>query len=84
MSSLDVANTVQIIDDLVNLSYITDDTLDNVIATMDNVQTKTELGELREKDTISEQFRESAVSLTRALEKKSDSKGDLKSLNSVG
>ena len=84
MSSLDVANTVQIIDDLVNLSYITDDTLDNVIATMDNVQTKTELGELREKDTISEQFRESAVSLTRAMEKKSDSKGDLKSLNSVG
>ncbi|XP_063680177.1 uncharacterized protein LOC134815567 [Bolinopsis microptera] len=70
--------------DYIECVEVPDDTLNNVIATMDNVQTKTELGELRENDTISDQFRQSAVSLTRALVKKSESKADLKSLNSVG
>ena len=62
MSSADVQNTVKIIDDILDAPdlEISDATLDNLISTIDNVQTKTDVNELRVDDT-SDQLRESAV-----------------------
>ena len=64
MSSLDVQNTVQVIDVILSAPdlEISETTLDNLMTTMDNVQTNTEVSEVRKDDT-SDKLRESAVNI---------------------
>ena len=62
MSSDDVEKTTQIIETLLDAPELdlTETTLKNLISVVDNVQSNTEAGELRKKET-GEKLRESAV-----------------------
>jgi hypothetical protein len=64
MSSTDVQNTAQIIDDILDVPdlEISDTTLNNLVTTVDNVQTNTEVDELR-RDGTSDMIRNSAVKI---------------------
>ena len=88
MSSSDVQNTVQIIDTILDTPDIgiSDTTLNNLMNTMDNVQTNTEVSEVRRDDT-SDRLRESAVNIVGKIAEtgKKDSKKDsFTPLNSIG
>ena len=80
MSSADVHSTVQIIEEILDLE-ISDRTLDNLVATVDNVQTNTEVDELR-KDGTSDKLRESAVKIVSEIADQGTN--TFKPLNSVG
>ena len=82
MSSADVQKTAKIIDDFLDATgiEISDTTLENLITTVDNVQTYTEATELRKDDT-SDKFRESAVKIVTEIAQGTDT---FKPLNSVG
>ena len=64
MSSSDVHDTVRIIDVILGAPdlEISETTLNNLMATIDNVQQNTEVGEVRRDDT-SDKLRESAVKI---------------------
>ena len=84
MSSEDVKTTTEIIDrflDADNLD-VSETALNNLISTIDNVQTRTEVAEMQEKET-SEKFRESAVKIVGEFAGKTNDV-TFKSLQSVG
>ena len=84
MSSSDVQTTVQVIDVILGAPdlEISETTLNNLMTTMDNVQTNTDVSEVRRDDT-SDKLRESAVTIVGEIAEtgKTDS---FTPLNSVG
>ena len=84
MSSLDVQNTVRVIDVILNEQEleISETTLNNLMATMDNVQTNTEASEVRKNDT-SDKLRESAVNIVGEIAE-TGKKDSFTPLNSIG
>ena len=84
MSSLDVQNTVQVIDVILSASdlEISETTLNNLMTTMDNVQKNTEVSEVRRDDT-SDNLRESAVNIVGAIAE-TGKKDSFTPLNSIG
>ena len=85
MSSADVEKTAQIIIDLVDNPdlVLTDTTLENLAKAVDNINTETEVGELRKEEASSE-LRKSAVKVVGKIAAKSPENGALKSLETVG
>ena len=84
MSSSDVQTTVQIIDVILGAQDmgISDTTLNNLMTTMDNVQTNTEVNEVRRDDT-SDKLRESAVNIVGEIAE-TGKKDSFTPLNSIG
>ena len=84
MSSLDVQNTVRVIDIILNEQELelSEITLNNLMATMDNVQTNTEVSEVRREDT-SDKLRESAVNIVGEIAE-TGKKDSFSPLNSIG
>ena len=84
MSSSDVLITVQIIDVILGAPDmgISDTTLNNLMTTMDNVQTNTEVSEVRRDDT-SDKLRESAVNIVGEIAE-TGKKDSFTPLNSIG
>ena len=84
MSSSDVKNTVQVIDVILEASEleISKTTLTNLMSTMDNVQTNTQVSEVRRDDT-SDRLRESAVKIVGEIAE-TKKKDAFTPLNSIG
>lgn len=84
MSSSDVKNTVKVIDVILEASEleISKTTLTNLMSTMDNVQTKTQISEVRRDDT-SDRLRESAVKIVGEIAE-TEKKDAFTPLNSIG
>ena len=84
MSSSDVQNTVQVIDVILSAPdlKISETTLNNLMTTMDNVQTNTEVSEVRRDDT-SDKLRESAVTIVGEIAE-TGKKETFIPLNSIG
>ena len=84
MSSSDVQTTVQIIDVILDDQEfeISETTLNNLMTTMDNVQTNTEVSEVRRDDT-SDKLRESAVTIVGEIAE-TGKKDSFTPLNSIG
>ena len=84
LSSLDVQNTVQVIDIIVDAPdlEISETTLNNLMTTMDNVQTNTEVSEVRREDT-SDKLRESAVKIVGKIVE-TGKENELTSFDTVG
>ncbi|KAL5253244.1 hypothetical protein ACHWQZ_G013126 [Mnemiopsis leidyi] len=84
MSSSDVKNTVKVIDVILEASEleISKTTLTNLMSTMDNVQTNTQVSEVRRDDT-SDRLRESAVKIVGEIAE-TKKKDAFTPLNSIG
>ena len=84
LSSSDVQQISLSIDTLINLpnSELSDSTVDNLISTIDNVQTNTDVKELQD-EQASDELRESAVAIIRAVARQNDN-NVLKTEESIG
>ena len=84
LSSSDVQQISLSIDTLINLpnSELSDSTVDNLISTIDNVQTNTDVKELQD-EQASDELTESAVAIIRAVARQNDN-NVLKTEESIG
>ena len=83
MSSTDVQNSVEVIDQFLDTPdlELSDTTIDNLMSTMDNIQTETEETELRT-GTTGDEFRDSAVTMANKLAQEEEDY--MKSMDSIG
>jgi len=84
LSSSDVQQVSLSIDTLINLpnSELSNSTVDNLISTIDNIQTNTDVKELQD-EQASDELRESAVAIIRAVARQNDN-NVLKTEESIG
>ena len=84
LSSSDVQQISLSIDTLINLpnSELSNSTVDNLISTIDNIQTNTDVKELQD-EQASDELRESAVAIIRAVARQNDN-NVLKTEESIG